>query len=106
MIVIIFIFLDIPLKGYILFLGFSLIVNLFYVVASLMIAHDYGHRYAKKDYFYIVITVILEFLVYRFITLFIILIGSLAYFVKKDGWNKVARTGRDYTIEKASNSSV
>ena len=106
MIVLILLFFDIPLKGYIVFLGLSLVVNLLYTVASLKIAHDYGHRYAKKDYFNIVITVILEYLVYRFITLFIILIGSIAYFVKKDGWNKVERTGREYTIEKASKSIV
>ncbi|TWD96432.1 cellulose synthase/poly-beta-1,6-N-acetylglucosamine synthase-like glycosyltransferase [Neobacillus bataviensis] len=84
----------------------SLVVNMLYIVISLIISNQYGFGYSKRNLFAIISTIFLDLFIFRFINLFYIMIGSAAYFVNKEGWNKVARTGRDYSIEEVYKQSA
>jgi cellulose synthase/poly-beta-1,6-N-acetylglucosamine synthase-like glycosyltransferase len=84
----------------------SLVVNMFYVVISLIISNQYGFGYSKRNLFAIIGTIFLDLFIFRFINLFYILVGSAAYFVNKEGWNKVARTGRNYSVEEVYKQSA
>lgn len=61
----------------------------------------YGFTFQKKDRYRLFITIIFDIFVYRFVTLYIVMYGSIAYFFNKD-WNKVARTGRNYQTDSKS----
>jgi poly-beta-1,6-N-acetyl-D-glucosamine synthase len=84
----------------------SLVVNMLYTFISLIISNQYGFGYSKRNLFAIIGTTFLDLIIFRFINLFYIMVGSAAYFVNKEGWNKVARTGRNYSVEEVYKQSV
>lgn len=84
----------------------SFVVNMLYIVISLTISDQYGFRYSKGNLFAIIGTIFLDLFIFRFINLFYIMVGSTAYFFNKEGWNKVARTGRYYSVEEVYKQSA
>lgn len=86
---------------YIVLLLISLHINLCYSLISLIHATHYRQKFSYKDVGPLLITLMADLLLYRFITIHYILMGSLLYFFNKDNWNKVERTGREYNIEQA-----
>lgn len=84
----------------------SLVINMLYTVMSLIISKQYGFGYSKQNLFAIIGTIFLELFIFRFINFFYIIFGSVAYFINKEGWNKVARTGRDYSVEEVNKHSA
>lgn len=99
-IVIIFLFKDFS-PIYIVLLFISLLINLCYSFISLFNASFYRQKFSYKDIGPLILTLIVDILLYRFITMYFIITGTLLYFINKETWNKVERTGREYNIEHA-----
>nr|WP_277753240.1 glycosyltransferase family 2 protein [Metabacillus mangrovi] len=75
--------------------------NLLYALISLKISTHYRNAFSNRDMGYLAWTILADLLVYRFFTLFFTIYGTIAYFGKKDGWNKVARTGKKYIVSES-----
>jgi hypothetical protein len=61
----------------------------------------YGFSFGKGDWFRLFNTVLYDVFIHRFVTMYIVMFGSIAYFFNKD-WKKVSRTGRKYEMEPVS----
>ncbi|WP_226682151.1 glycosyltransferase family 2 protein [Sutcliffiella horikoshii] len=85
-----------------LYLIISTCSNLTYSIVSIWIARKYSFILPVSEKTKLANTIILDLLLFRFLNILVICIGTIAYFIKKEGWNKVARTGRDYSVEQAS----
>jgi biofilm PGA synthesis N-glycosyltransferase PgaC len=79
----------------------SLSISLIYNFVSVGISYVYKNGFLFKDFLTIFVFIMLDLFFYRFIALFCTLYGTIQYFISKDDWNKVARTGREYNIEQA-----
>jgi cellulose synthase/poly-beta-1,6-N-acetylglucosamine synthase-like glycosyltransferase len=75
-------------------------IHSMYNIAGIYIAHHYNIKYKGMDIIRVILTVILDILVYRIVILYTIIIGTISYFVDKKSWNKVSRTGRNYNVLK------
>jgi biofilm PGA synthesis N-glycosyltransferase PgaC len=75
---------------------FAVSLNLFYTFVALIIAKTYGTIYEKHEKWLWVNTIVTDLMLFRFIYMVYVVCGSFLYFVNKDGWNKVQRTGREY----------
>ncbi|MEH6940186.1 glycosyltransferase family 2 protein, partial [Bacillus sp. JJ664] len=84
----------------IIYLLGSVTFNLIYSMFAVYLARFYGVHFRGKDKVRLAVTIVLDLFVYRFVTIFFVLYGTLAYFVNRNDWNKVARTGRTYELEK------
>lgn len=73
--------------------------NLLYNFVAIVISYYYRNRFSYKEILNIAVVMILDIFFFRLFTLFCTLTGSVQYFINKEGWNKVARTGRQYHIE-------
>ncbi|MBP0726658.1 glycosyltransferase family 2 protein [Bacillus sp. RG28] len=78
----------------------AVLFNLIYSMFAVILARYYGVRFKGKEKIRLAVTIVLDLFVFRFVTLFIVLYGTMAYFVNRNDWNKVARTGRIYELEK------
>ncbi|MCM3618853.1 glycosyltransferase [Sutcliffiella horikoshii] len=85
-----------------IYLIFSSFCSFIYNLISLRIARKYAFRLSSKEYKRLLHTLIGDLLILRFFNIVVVCIGTIAYFIRKGGWNKVSRTGRDYTLEQAS----
>ncbi|WP_404347701.1 glycosyltransferase [Sutcliffiella horikoshii] len=85
-----------------IYLIFSSICSFIYNLISLRIARKYAFKLPTKEYNRLLQTLIGDLLILRFFNIAVVCIGTIAYFIRKEGWNKVSRTGRDYTLEQAS----
>jgi poly-beta-1,6-N-acetyl-D-glucosamine synthase len=75
------------------------ISNLVYNFVAIVISFYYRNSFSYKEFLNIFVIIIFDIIFFRFFTLFCTLNGSVQYFINKEGWNKVARTGRQYHIE-------
>lgn len=95
--------LVVPLKriwlSLILFLlALSSFINIVYSVTATVLGRRYGVRYEMGGIVHLVVTMVMELTVYRMYLLFMLLTGTILYFVNKEGWNKIQRTGRVYDL--------
>ena len=81
-----------------LFFTISSAVNLVYNIAALKVAGRFDNNFSKTERFSLAIAFLLDFIFYRFLNIFIIVIGSLLYFVNKEAWNKVDRQKTVYNF--------
>ncbi|MFC2947724.1 glycosyltransferase family 2 protein [Virgibacillus sediminis] len=85
----------------ILYLLYIVLFNFIYDLLVLKQVKRYGFSFHKKDRFRLFITIVYDIFVHRFVTMYFVMFGSIAYFFNKD-WKKVARTGRNYGTDVAS----
>ena len=85
---------------FLIYLFIFVTVHLIYNIVGIFIAYYYGTRFKGFDFIRVIFTVILDIFVYRLIILYTIIVGTVAYFLKNRGWNKVSRSGRDYNVLK------
>lgn len=71
-------------------------INLFYNLSSIFIASYYGIKYEGINKFRIIYTIFLDLFIYKFLTLYTVIVGTLTYFKNHKSWNKVERSGRNY----------
>lgn len=77
---------------YIFILGFI------YNMVAVGMSDRYGYNFEEKDTLRLVGVIFYDIFVYRFITIFAVIYGTIEYFFNKKSWNKVKRTGRDYKL--------
>lgn len=88
------------LSSVIIYLIIFIMIHFLYNLISLCIAYYYGVKYKGLDFIRLIITVLLDLIVYRIIILGTIIFGTFSYFTDKKGWNKVNRSGRYYNVLK------
>jgi poly-beta-1,6-N-acetyl-D-glucosamine synthase len=87
-------------------LSFLLIYTLFifilgyvYDVLAIEMSDHHGYSFQDADRYKLLKTIFFDIFIYRFITIFAVIYGTIGYFFNKESWNKVARTGRNYETE-------
>lgn len=80
----------------------TLTMSLVQNILGVFLANHYGTKFKGADKLRLLVTVILDTCVFRFIVMFYTMFGTVAYFINHRDWNKVKRTGREYALEKAS----
>lgn len=85
----------------ILYLLYIFLFNLIYNILAIKQVKRYGFSFEEKDWFRLLIAVLYDIFVHRFVTMYFVMYGSIAYFFNRD-WKKVARTGRNYKTDAAS----
>lgn len=84
-----------------LYLVYIFLFNLIYTTMAIRQVKRYGFSFEKGDRFRLLLTVLYDIFVHRFVTMYFVMYGSVAYFFNRD-WKKVARTGRNYETDVAS----
>lgn len=77
----------------------SFTLNIIYNVLAIIIARIHNQKFYFRDFIRLGVTLLQDLLIFRYLTLFFVLSGTIQYFINKEGWNKVQRTGRQYDIE-------
>ncbi|MCP1125932.1 glycosyltransferase [Bacillus sp. 3103sda1] len=75
-----------------------LLFGILYDVAAIFMCKYYGFTFQGRDKYRLVSTIFFDILVYRFVTMFFVMYGTISYFFNKHDWNKVTRTGRKYEV--------
>ncbi|RNA67749.1 gamma-glutamyltransferase [Alteribacter keqinensis] len=84
---------------YVLFyLTYLFLFGVIYDIAALIFTRAHGFKFRMRDIFILGATILFDIFIYRFILMYIVMHGTIAYFFNTD-WNKVERTGRDYKTE-------
>jgi hypothetical protein len=84
---------------YILFYLFYIILfGIAYDLVAIGMSKYHGFSFQKKDVPRLLIAILFDIFIYRFVTMYFVMYGSIAYFFNKK-WNKVARTGRNYQTD-------
>jgi poly-beta-1,6-N-acetyl-D-glucosamine synthase len=82
--------------NYMFFYMFWIFVfGVIYDVAAIRQGKHYGFTFSIKDGFRIMGAILFDIFIYRFVTMYFVMFGSISYFFNKK-WNKVSRTGRNY----------
>lgn len=77
---------------YIFLLGFI------YNMVAIGMSDRYGYFIEEKNTLRLVGVILYDIFIYRFITIFAVIYGTIDYFFNKSSWNKVKRTGRNYKL--------
>lgn len=73
-------------------------VHLIYNIVGLWLAHQHNITYKGLDFIRMILTIIGDLFIYRFIILYTIISGTISYSRDRKKWNKVNRSGRNYNI--------
>ncbi|MGP4040166.1 glycosyltransferase family 2 protein [Gracilibacillus sp. D59] len=84
-----------------LYLVYIIVFNLVYDILAILQVRRYGFTFQKKQGLRLFSTILYDVFIHRFIIMYFILYGSIAYFFNRD-WKKVKRTGRNYETDMAS----
>ncbi|MDD4036134.1 MAG: glycosyltransferase [Bacilli bacterium] len=78
--------------------------HLIYNIGGIIIASFYNIKYVGINFLRLLFTIILDITIYRVIILTTIIMGTISYFINKNSWNKVKRSGYNYNILKKSDN--
>ncbi len=84
-----------------LYLLYIIVFNLVYDILAMWQVRRYGFTFQKKQRLRLFLTILYDVFIHRFVTMYFVLYGSIAYFFNRD-WKKVKRTGRNYETDIAS----
>ncbi|MGC4377294.1 glycosyltransferase [Fictibacillus sp. Mic-4] len=87
---------------FLLYLLFIFVLGLAYDMVAIGMGEYYGFAYQDNDFYRLLVTILFDIFVYRFVIIFCVLYGSIAYFFDNKSWNKVSRTGRNYQTDSQS----
>ncbi|GGC85032.1 glycosyl transferase family 2 [Thalassobacillus devorans] len=85
----------------IVYLSYIFLFNFIYNLLAIVQVKRYGFTFEKGDRLRLFNTVVYDVFIHRFVTMYFVMYGSVAYFFNRD-WKKVSRTGRKYEVEPAS----
>ncbi|NEU30204.1 glycosyltransferase [bacterium LRH843] len=86
-----------------LYFIYLFLFSVVYDLVAIGMSRYYGFKFAKKDGWRLFSAIVLDVLIYRFVIVYLVMYGSIAYFFNQN-WNKVSRTGRVYQTESKSKS--
>lgn len=82
----------------IVYLSYIFSFNFIYNLLALSQAKQYGLTFSAGDKIRLFFIVVYDVLIHRFVIMYFVMYGSIAYFFNRD-WKKVDRTGRKYDME-------
>ncbi|WP_161974922.1 glycosyltransferase family 2 protein [Bacillus timonensis] len=82
----------------VLYLLYIIVFNFLYDLSAIRQVKRYGFTFEKKSWSRLLMTIIYDVTIHRFVIMYFVMYGSVAYFFNRD-WVKVARTGRNYESE-------
>ncbi|WP_028783963.1 glycosyltransferase family 2 protein [Thalassobacillus devorans] len=85
----------------VIYLSYIFLFNFIYNLLALRQVKRYGFTFEKEDRIRLFNTVVYDVFIHRFITMYFVMYGSIAYFFNRE-WKKVARTGRKYDLDTAA----
>lgn len=85
-----------------IYFSLTLVSQIIYVILTLRVTRKFGIIFTNK--LELTKTILLDIFVFKFITTFFVMWGSIMYLFSKQNWNKVERTGRDYFDSATDNS--
>lgn len=85
---------DFLIKLILLYFTITLVTHISYSLTGVRIARKYGMDFTNK--FDLIKNILIDTIVFRFISTFFIIWGSIKFFISRNKWNKVERTGRTY----------
>ncbi|MFC0469077.1 glycosyltransferase [Halalkalibacter kiskunsagensis] len=85
----------------IVYLSYIYLFNFIYNLLALRQVKRQGFSFEKGDWFRLFLTVLYDVFIHRFVTMYIVMFGTIAYFFNRD-WQKVSRTGRKYEMDPVS----
>eukprot|EP00130_Batrachochytrium_dendrobatidis_P008676 XP_006683551.1 hypothetical protein BATDEDRAFT_93306 [Batrachochytrium dendrobatidis JAM81] len=85
----------------VLYLLYIIVFNFLYDLSAIRQVKRYGFTFQKKSGFRLLMTILYDVTIHRFVVMYFVMYGSVAYFFNRD-WVKVARTGRNYESDVAS----
>ncbi len=85
----------------IVYLSYIYLFNFIYNLLALSLVKRHGFTFEKGDSFRLFKTVLYDVFIHRFIIMYFVMYGSVAYFFNRD-WKKVSRTGRKYEMDPVS----
>ncbi|WP_173916893.1 glycosyltransferase family 2 protein [Halobacillus sp. Marseille-Q1614] len=77
------------------YLFFIFLFGVVYDLVALGMNKHHGFSFQKKDILRLLSAILFDIFIYRFVSMYFVMYGSISYFFNKK-WNKVARTGRSY----------
>ncbi|SFF73395.1 Glycosyltransferase, catalytic subunit of cellulose synthase and poly-beta-1,6-N-acetylglucosamine synthase [Halobacillus alkaliphilus] len=89
----------------VVYLAYIFLFNFIYNLLAIKQVKSYGFIFSKGDTIRLLNTVIFDVFIHRFVTMYIVMYGSIAYFFNRD-WKKVSRTGRNYEIDSVSQEKM
>ncbi|SDW06977.1 Glycosyltransferase, catalytic subunit of cellulose synthase and poly-beta-1,6-N-acetylglucosamine synthase [Marinococcus luteus] len=88
----------------VVYMSYIFVFNFIYNMLALRQVNHYGFTFSKGDRLRLLATIVFDVFVHRFITMYFVMYGSIAYFFNKD-WKKVSRTGNHYDLQAAPTES-
>lgn len=97
--------LDDPQNTYLNYLFFymfwAFMLGLLYDLVAIRQGKRYGFTFSKKDTYRVFTAILFDIFIFRFVTMYFVMYGSIAYFFNRK-WNKVSRTGRNYHQQRST----
>ncbi|WP_110114043.1 gamma-glutamyltransferase [Bacillus sp. CGMCC 1.16541] len=84
-----------------MYLIYMFIFGFLYSLMALLMNKHYGFSFENRDFGRLLTTLLIDVFLYRFVIIYIVMYGSIAYFFNHN-WNKVERTGRKYQTDSQS----
>lgn len=79
-----------------LYAAVTMMFGSFCDIVAITRSHHYGVCFNKGERGRLFTGILFDVTIFRFLNLFYVMYGTIAYFFNRTGWNKVARTGRRY----------
>ncbi|MBD1373947.1 glycosyltransferase, partial [Hazenella sp. IB182357] len=76
----------------------AMISSLIYSTIAVFVSRYHGTHFGGFNKIRLLTTMILDFVFYRYVTLFFVMYGTIEYIFKPQDWNKFERTGNNYEL--------
>lgn len=83
------------------YVSYMFLFNIIYNLLAIKQVKRYGFTFEKGDRLRLFHTMVFDVFVHRFVTMYFVMYGSIAYFFNKE-WKSVSRTGRKYEFDSVS----
>lgn len=89
-----------------LYVVVTMVFGFVYDVMGIVYSHYYGVRFTRKEWRGLLAGILFDITFFRFLNVFYVMYGTIAYFFNRNSWNKVSRTGRRYKTAQPLNEKT
>ncbi|WP_424769316.1 glycosyltransferase [Paenibacillus sp. sgz302251] len=94
------------LKLSLILLIMSIVLAIMQDIATLIVARRFGHFYSLRDLVSLVFFLPIEVIFYRITGLFFVTLGTVLYFLDKDGWSRSERIGKPIILDTGDKANM
>lgn len=87
------------LKLFLILFTITIVFAIMQNIATLLVSRRFGHLYSIKDQISLILFLPLEAIIYRFMGLLFVTVGTILYFFNKDGWSRSERVGQSIFLD-------